>query len=149
MNKSKLRTKFFFSIIRSKIRHEFFRYNYTQQAPQPIKVEKTINKVTLLGRVGADPQKRGTEEHPVVVFSLATHQNYINNNEESTQKTDWHRIVVFRPGLRDTVYNYLQKGQRVHISGRLIYGELKDESGTPRTTTSIAADDIIFFNSKN
>lgn len=40
-----------------------------------------INKVTLLGRVGADPQKRGTEEHPVVVFSLATHQNFINNNE--------------------------------------------------------------------
>lgn len=34
-----------------------------------------------MGRVGADPQKRGTEEHPVVVFSLATHQNYVNNNE--------------------------------------------------------------------
>lgn len=43
-----------------------------------------INKVTLLGRVGADPQKRGSEEHPVVVFSLATHQNYINNNEGIT-----------------------------------------------------------------
>jgi len=42
--------------------------------------------VTLLGRVGADPQKRGTEEHPVVVFSLATHQNYINNNEGNTKK---------------------------------------------------------------
>lgn len=40
-----------------------------------------INKVTLLGRVGADPQKRGTQEHPVVVFSLATHQNYFNNDE--------------------------------------------------------------------
>jgi len=149
MYKSKLRTKVFASILRSKVIHQFFRYNYTQEAPQPIKIEKTINKVTLLGRVGANPQKRGTEEHPVVVFSLATHQNYINNNEESTQKTDWHRIVVFRPGLRDTVYNYLQKGQRVHISGRLIYGELKDESGTSRTTTSIAADDIIFFNSRN
>lgn len=68
---------------------------------------------------------------------------------ENTQKTDWHRIVVFRPGLRDTVYNYLQKGQRVHVSGRLMYGELKDESGNSRTTTSIAADDIIFFNSKS
>lgn len=57
--------------------------------------------------------------------------------------------MVFRPGLRDTVYNYLHKGQRVHVSGRLIYGELKDESGNSRTTTSIAADDIIFFNSKS
>lgn len=145
-----LKSKILSSILRStNSSKQLFRNNYTQEAPQPIKIEKTINKVTLLGRVGADPQKRGTEEHPVVVFSLATHQNYINNNEESTQKTDWHRIVVFRPGLRDTVYNYLQKGQRVHISGRLIYGELKDESGTTRTTTSIAADDIIFFNSKN
>ncbi|XP_025200780.1 single-stranded DNA-binding protein, mitochondrial [Melanaphis sacchari] len=144
-----LKSKILSSILRSNFTKQLFRNNYTQEAPQPIKIEKTINKVTLLGRVGADPQKRGTEEHPVVVFSLATHQNYINNNEESTQKTDWHRIVVFRPGLRDTVYNYLQKGQRVHISGRLIYGELKDESGTTRTTTSIAADDIIFFNSKN
>ncbi|CAH1709730.1 single-stranded DNA-binding protein, mitochondrial [Aphis gossypii] len=144
-----LKSKILSSILKSNLTKQLSRNNYTQEAPQPIKIEKTINKVTLLGRVGADPQKRGTEEHPVVVFSLATHQNYINNNEESTQKTDWHRIVVFRPGLRDTVYNYLQKGQRVHISGRLIYGELKDESGTTRTTTSIAADDIIFFNSKN
>ncbi|KAF0759751.1 single-stranded DNA-binding protein, mitochondrial [Aphis craccivora] len=144
-----LKSKILSSLLKSNLTKQLSRSNYTQEAPQPIKIEKTINKVTLLGRVGADPQKRGTEEHPVVVFSLATHQNYINNNEESTQKTDWHRIVVFRPGLRDTVYNYLQKGQRVHISGRLIYGELKDESGTTRTTTSIAADDIIFFNSKN
>lgn len=68
---------------------------------------------------------------------------------ENTQKTDWHRIVVFRPGLRDTVYNYLQKGQRVHISGRIMYGELKDESGNIRTTTSICADDVIFFNTNN
>ncbi|XP_025416754.1 single-stranded DNA-binding protein, mitochondrial isoform X2 [Sipha flava] len=132
-----------------KFTNQFTRNNYTQEASLPNKIEKTINKVTLLGRVGADPQKRGTDDHPVVVFSLATHQNYINSNEENTQKTDWHRIVVFKPGLRDTVYNYLQKGQRIHVSGRIMYGELKDESGNSRTTTSIAADDIIFFNSKN
>ncbi|VVC35420.1 Primosome PriB/single-strand DNA-binding,Nucleic acid-binding, OB-fold,Single-stranded DNA-binding protein [Cinara cedri] len=126
------------------------RQNYTQEtAPLPNKIEKTINKVTLLGRVGADPQKRGTQEHPVVVFSLATHQNFFNNDEENSQKTDWHRVVVFRPGLRDTIFNYLQKGQRVHVSGRIMYGELKDESGSSRTTTSIVADDVIFFNGNN
>lgn len=68
---------------------------------------------------------------------------------DNIQKTDWHRVVVFRPGLRDSVYNYLHKGQRVHVSGRLLYGELKDESGISRTTTSVVADDIIFFNSKS
>ncbi|XP_050434807.1 single-stranded DNA-binding protein, mitochondrial [Adelges cooleyi] len=125
-----------------------FRKNYTQESPMPNKIEKSLNSVTLLGRVGAEPQKRGSEEHPVVVFSLATHQNYIQNNE-NTQKTDWHRVVVFRPGLRDSVYNFMQKGQRVFVSGRLIYGEIKDESGNSRTTTSIAADDVIFFNTNN
>lgn len=83
-----LKSKILSSILKSNLTKQLSRNNYTQEAPQPIKIEKTINKVTLLGRVGADPQKRGTEEHPVVVFSLATHQNYINNNEESTQKTD-------------------------------------------------------------
>lgn len=89
----------------------------------------------------------------MVVYFVFTHLFYFSNYYhyylmilESTQKTDWHRVVVFRPGLRDTVYNYLQKGQRIHVSGRLIYGEVKDESGNSRTTTSIAADDIIFFN---
>ncbi|XP_050544498.1 single-stranded DNA-binding protein, mitochondrial isoform X2 [Daktulosphaira vitifoliae] len=122
--------------------------NYTQESPMPLKIEKTLNSVTLLGRVGAEPQKRGSEDHPVVVFSLATHQNYIQNNE-NTQKTEWHRVVVFKPGLRDSVYNYLQKGQRVYVSGRLMYGELKDDSGNTRTTASVAADDVIFFNTNN
>jgi single-strand DNA-binding protein len=47
--------------------------------------------------------------------------------------------------LRDTVYTYLKKGQRVYVSGRLTYGEIKDEAGNPRTTTAIVADDVIFF----
>lgn len=61
------------------------------------------------------------------------------------QKTDWHRICVFKPNLRDNVYNYLRKGQRVHVKGKILYGEVKDESGDARTTTSILADDVIFF----
>lgn len=99
----------------------------------------------MLGRVGGEPQKRGTEEHPVVIFSLATHTNYKYDTGEFVQRTDWHRICVFKPTLRDTVYTYLKKGQRVYVSGRLTYGEIKDESGNPRTTTAIVADDVIFF----
>ncbi|XP_046394083.1 single-stranded DNA-binding protein, mitochondrial [Ischnura elegans] len=109
------------------------------------KVEKTINQVTLLGRVGADPQKRGTEQHPVVIFSLATHQNYKYDTGDLMQKTEWHRVVVFKPALRESVYQYLSKGQRVYVSGRLTYGEVKDESGATRTTTAVVADDVIFF----
>ncbi|PSN40197.1 Single-stranded DNA-binding protein [Blattella germanica] len=106
-----------------------------------------LNEVTLLGRVGGEPQKRGTEEHPVVIFSLATHTNYKYDTGEFVQRTDWHRVCVFKPSLRDTVYNYMKKGQRVYVSGRLTYGEVKDDEGNARSTTAIVADDVIFFQS--
>ncbi|KAL1459882.1 hypothetical protein WDU94_011832 [Cyamophila willieti] len=120
---------------------------YTTEEPLPNTLEKTINQVTLLGRVGANPQKRGSEEHPVVIFSLATHVNYKPDGEKGTltQKTEWHRICVFKPGLRDTVYNYVQKGQRIHITGKLTYGEIVDSQGQARPTASVVADDVIFF----
>ncbi|CAH1635259.1 unnamed protein product [Spodoptera littoralis] len=93
------------------------------------KSEKTINQVTLLGRVGADPQKRGSEEHPVINFPLATHYSYKYESGDMLQRTDWHRISIFKPGLRDTVYKYLKKGQRVYITGKLSYGEVKMDDG--------------------
>lgn len=112
------------------------------------KLEKTKNEVTILGRVGAEPQKRGSDQHPVVLFSVATHTNYKYETGEVVQRTDWHKVCVFRPALRDTVYNYLKKGQRVLVQGKLYYGEIKDEEGKPRPTTSIIAEDIVMFQSR-
>lgn len=63
------------------------------------------------------------------------------------QKTDWHRVCVFRPNLRENVANYLKKGQRVMVNGKLSYGEMKDEEGNTKSTTSVIADDVIFFQS--
>ncbi|XP_003401943.1 single-stranded DNA-binding protein, mitochondrial [Bombus terrestris] len=111
------------------------------------KLEKTINQVTLLGRVGSDAQKRGTEDHPVVIFSLATHSNYRYMNGDFVQRTEWHRICIFKPALRDTVLNYLKKGQRVYVLGKINYGEFKDEEGVVKPSTSVIADDVIFFQS--
>lgn len=104
-----------------------------------------INQVTLLGRVGADPQKRGSEEHPVINFPLATHYSYKYESGDMLQRTDWHRISIFKPGLRDTVYKYLKKGQRVYITGKLSYGEVKMDDGQVRSASTIIADDVIFF----
>lgn len=95
--------------------------------------------------MGSDPTKRGTESHPIAVFSLATHTNYRYDSGEFMQRTDWHRVVCFKPGLRETILNYLKKGQRVHVTGRITYGEIKGDDGTTRATTAIAADDVIFF----
>uniref|UniRef100_A0A2A4JY16 Single-stranded DNA-binding protein n=1 Tax=Heliothis virescens TaxID=7102 RepID=A0A2A4JY16_HELVI len=107
--------------------------------------EKTINQVTLLGRVGADPQKRGSEEHPVINFPLATHYSYKYESGDVLQRTDWHRISIFKPGLRDTVYKYLKKGHRVYITGKLSYGEIKMDDGQVRSASTIIADDVVFF----
>lgn len=94
-----------------------------------MKLEKSINQVTLLGRVGGEAQKKGSNEHPVVIFSLATHNNYKYTNGDIVQRTDWHKICVFKPNLRENVYTYLKKGQRVLVSGKISYGEYKDEEG--------------------
>ncbi|EAT48883.1 AAEL000147-PA [Aedes aegypti] len=115
----------------------------------PGRIEKTVNSVTLLGRVGADPQKRGNDAHPVVTFSLATHSNYRYESGDWMQKTDWHRVVVFKPALRDAVMSYLRKGQRTMISGKITYGEITDQEGKQRPTTSIIADDVIFLQNQN
>ncbi|XP_068627791.1 single-stranded DNA-binding protein, mitochondrial [Battus philenor] len=109
------------------------------------KTEKTINQVTLLGRVGADPQKRGTNDHPVINFPLATNFSYKYESGDILQRTDWHRISIFKPSLRDTVFKYLKKGQRVYVTGKLSYGEIKLDDGQVRTASTVIADDVIFF----
>ncbi|EDS32832.1 single-stranded DNA-binding protein, mitochondrial [Culex quinquefasciatus] len=115
----------------------------------PDRIEKTVNTVTLLGRVGADPQKRGSEAHPVVTFSVATHSNYRYDSGDWMQKTDWHRVVVFKPALRDAVMNYLRKGQRTMVTGKITYGEITDQEGKQRPTTSVIADDVIFLQNQS
>ena len=64
------------------------------------------------------------------------------------QKTEWHRIVVFKPSLIETVMRYVGKGNRILVQGRLSYGEMKDSEGQSRTTSSIVADDVIFLGQK-
>jgi single-strand DNA-binding protein len=91
------------------------------------------------------PRRKGSEEHPVVVFSLATHTNYRYESGQFLQRTEWHRIICFKPGLRETILNFLKKGQRVHVTGRITYGEVTGEDGKSKATTAIAADDVIFF----
>lgn len=61
------------------------------------------------------------------------------------QRTDWHKICVFKPNLRDAIYNYLKKGQRVMVNGRISYSEFKDENGNLHPSTAIIADEVIFF----
>lgn len=78
-----------------------------------VNINQGLNQVTLLGRVGTEPQLRGSEERPVVIFTLATNLQYRNKKEgmdDIFQKTEWHRISIFKPHLRELVQSYLKKG---------------------------------------
>lgn len=103
-------------------------------------IERSVNRVTLLGRVGADAQLKGTYDHPVVIFNLATTQN---------NKTDWHRISVFKPGLRELTENYVKSGSRLMVEGKISYGHIIDRNGTSVPTTSIIAEEVIFLSSSS
>lgn len=98
--------------------------------------ERSLNRVTLIGRAGQDAVLKGTAEHPVVIFNLAT---------SSPQKTEWHRISVFKPGLRTLAESYVKSGQRLMVEGKLSYGHIIDSSGSALPTTSIIAEDILFL----
>ncbi|XP_055943227.1 single-stranded DNA-binding protein, mitochondrial-like isoform X2 [Argiope bruennichi] len=119
--------------------------NMNSEDASRMHLEKSVNHVTLLGRVGIDPQLRGTETKPVVVFTLATNTNYKYETGEIKQKTDWHRITVFKNSLRDTVLEYLRKGSRVYVEGRIVYSEYNDNRGTTFSSTSIVANDVVFL----
>lgn len=105
--------------------------------------ERGINQVTLLGRAGQDPQLRGTEEHAVTIFPLATSFTLRSPEGEYTQKTEWHRITIFRPVLRDIVSQNVKRGDKVFVTGRISYSQYKDSNEAVQRTASIIADDVI------
>merc|ERR1719341_1453971 len=112
--------------------------------------ERSINQVILMGRVGTDPQIRGKEDRPITTFSLATNSVWKTQNPGPgdsgwQSRVDWHNVAVFKPGLRESTYSNVHKGARVHITGRLLYGEVVDKAGIRRTTTTIACEDIIYL----
>lgn len=100
--------------------------------------EKSLNRVTLIGRAGSDAQLKGTFEHPVVIFNVAT-------TAPGAQKTEWHRVSVFKPGLRSIAENYVKSGNRLYVEGKLSYGHIIDGQGNAVPTTSIIADEILFL----
>ncbi|XP_072233333.1 single-stranded DNA-binding protein, mitochondrial [Leuresthes tenuis] len=115
-------------------------------------LERSLNRVQLLGRVGQDPVMRQVEgRNPVTIFSVATNEMWrsgdgeISATGDVSQKTTWHRVSVFKPGLRDVAYQYIKKGARVLVEGKLDYGEYVDKNQVRRQATTIIADSIIFL----
>ena len=100
----------------------------------------SLNKVQLIGRLGADPDiKQMVNGKSVARLSLATSQSWKDRNSgEKKEKTEWHRIVVFNEGLVNVVQQYLKKGAQVYIEGQLTTRKWKDEqSGQDKYSTEI------------
>ena len=100
----------------------------------------SLNKVLLIGRLGADPEiKQMVNGKNVARLSLATSQSWKDKNTgEKKEKTEWHRVVIFSEGLVNVVKQYVKKGAQVYIEGQLTTRKWKDEkSGVDRYSTEI------------
>jgi len=100
----------------------------------------SLNKVLLIGRLGADPEiKQMVNGKNVARLSIATSQSWKDKNSgERKEKTEWHRIVIFNEGLINVVQQYLKKGANVYIEGQLSTRKWKDEStGQDKYSTEI------------
>jgi len=96
----------------------------------------SVNKVILVGRLGADPEIRYTlDGKPVAVFRIATNEVFVKNGEKETI-TEWHRLVAFGR-LAEICGEYLTKGTRVYVEGKLRTRKFEDKQGQVRFITEV------------
>jgi len=100
----------------------------------------SLNKVLLIGRLGADPEiKQMVNGKSVARLSLATSQSWKDKSSgERKEKTEWHRVVIFNEGLVSIVQQYLKKGANIYVEGALTTRKWKDESsGQDKYSTEV------------
>ncbi|WP_347988685.1 single-stranded DNA-binding protein [Methylomonas sp. AM2-LC] len=100
-----------------------------------------VNKVTLLGNIGAEPEVRYLPDGGMVVtIRLATSQVWNDQAGQRQERTDWHRVVFFR-NLAEIAADYLKKGSKIYLEGSLHYQQW-DKDGERRFTTEIVVNDL-------
>lgn len=99
----------------------------------------SVNKVILVGNLGADPEIRRTQDgRPIANLRIATSETWRDRNSgERRERTEWHRVVIFNEGLCKVAENYLRKGSKVYIEGQLQTRKWQDQSGQDRYSTEI------------
>lgn len=101
-----------------------------------------VNKVILVGRLGADPEVRTLESGTKVSsIRLATSERYKDRNGNQQESTEWHNVVLWR-GLADITEKYLKKGDQVFIEGRIKTRKWTDKDGNDRYSTDIVANEM-------
>ena len=109
----------------------------------------SLNKVTLIGNLGKDPEVRHLESGASVAnFSMATTETYKNRNGEKVSQTEWHNIVLWR-GLAEISEKYLKKGDKIYIEGRIRTRSWQDKDDNTRYSTEIVGDNMIMLGGNN
>ena len=107
-----------------------------------------VNKVILIGNLGKDPEIRYTESKvPVTTLRIATTETYKDRNGERAEQTEWHNVSIWR-GLAEVANNYLHKGSKVYIEGRLKTRQWEDKEGNKRYTTDVVATNMVMLDRK-
>ena len=99
----------------------------------------SVNKVILVGNLGADPEIRRTQDgRPIANLRIATSESWRDKTSgERREKTEWHRVVIFNEGLCKVAEQYLKKGAKVYIEGQLQTRKWQDQQGHERFSTEV------------
>src|SRR5689334_1279898 len=120
--------------------------SYSPSCAEENIMARSLNKATLIGHVGSDPDVRtiGTGSR-VAHFSLATRRRWNDRNGQPQEKTQWHRIVAWDKGfnLAEIVEKYVKKGDKLYIEGDIEYRTFEDKDGNTRYVTEIRARELI------
>ena len=119
-------------------------------------MSRSLNKVMLIGNLGADPEIRTvTNGSRVAQFSIATSRTWNNDSGQKQEKTEWHRIVIWNnrregTGLVEVVEKYLKKGDRVYVEGSIEYRSYEDKKdGATKYITEIKVRDLVMLQGRD
>ena len=112
-------------------------------------MSRSLNKVSLIGNLGNDPEVRSTTGGgKVASFSLATSRSWNSASGEKQEKTEWHKCVVWNQkgsGLADVVEKYCKKGDKLYVEGRIEYRQWQDKENQTRYTTEINVRELLML----
>jgi single-strand DNA-binding protein len=114
-------------------------------------VSRSLNKVTLIGNLGSDPEVRSaTGGNRVANFSLATSRSWNDASGAKQEKTEWHKCVAWNTKfsqLADVVERYVKKGDKLYVEGRIEYRQWQDKDGQTKYMTEINVRELIMLGS--
>lgn len=110
-------------------------------------MSRSLNKATIIGNLGADPEVRSTNSGTrVATLSVATSRRWTSRAGDQQEKTEWHRVVCW-DRLAEIAERFLKKGDRIYVEGRIEYRQWEGQDGQTRYTTEIRANEMIMLGS--